>query len=91
MYTPEWVLNNELFLFYLFFFYGHTHGIWKFPGQELNLSLSRDLHTTAASMLDPLTHCSGWVSNPHLCRERATEAEFLENSQMNYLCFEMFL
>ena len=28
------------FIFKEFFFYGHTHGIWKFPGQELNLSHS---------------------------------------------------
>ena len=37
-----------LFLFFLFFiFYGYTRGIWKFPGQELNLR-------QVAS--DPLTH-----------------------------------
>ena len=39
------------------FFYGHTHGIGKFPGQGLNLNYSCDL-PAAAAMLDPLTHCT---------------------------------
>ena len=45
-----------------FFFYGHTHGTWKFPGQGSNLSYSFDLccsccntgflthHTTAGTL-----------------------------------------
>ena len=41
-------ITNELghFILYfpeLFFFNGHTHRIWKFPGQGLNLSCSCDL------------------------------------------------
>ena len=34
-------------------FYGHTHSIWKFPGQGLNPSPS---YATVAATLDPLTH-----------------------------------
>ena len=35
-------LNRWLFSFF-FQFYGHTHSIWKYPGQGLNASHSCDL------------------------------------------------
>ena len=34
---------NSLFLISsVFFFFGHTHSVWKFPGQVLNLHHSSD-------------------------------------------------
>ena len=53
--------------------YGRTHGIWKFPGQELNLSLSCDL-CHSCSNAPSLTQRDGtsasketrWILNP-LC------------------------
>ena len=42
------------------FSYGHTCDIWKFLGQRLNPSATAS-YTTAAAMLDPLTHCFGPV------------------------------
>ena len=45
-------------LFFIFFFFSHAHGIWKFPGQGSNLSCSchlRHSHNTTRS----LTHSAG--------------------------------
>ena len=56
--------DNSLFFFFIFFkFYGCTH--WKFPGQGLNPSHRCDL-TTAVAKPDPLVHCVGTGSKPHL-------------------------
>ena len=51
MYISDPFGRKLLFLFYyfhyfyfiIFYFYGHIQGIWKFPGQGLNLSHSCDL------------------------------------------------
>ena len=37
-----WASGFRLALIWGFFFYGHTHSIWKFPGQRLNVSCSWD-------------------------------------------------
>ena len=51
---PElWEMNVFVFYFLLF---GHTLGIWKSPGQELNLSCSSDLHHSCGNIIS-LTHC----------------------------------
>ena len=41
---------------FFLFLYGSTHGIWKSPGQELNLSHSYDLHHSCgnAGSFNPL-------------------------------------
>ena len=36
-------------LAFFFFFYGHTHGIWKFLDQGFNLSHSCDLHRSCSN------------------------------------------
>ena len=60
MLTAEHGGNPQLYFFKIFyfilFFYGHTRGIWKFPGQGLNPSLE--------ATLDPLTHCTGLGIEP---------------------------
>ena len=45
---PTWEL-----LFFLFFLNGHACSVWKFLGQEQNLS-----QRCTVATLDPLTHCS---------------------------------
>ena len=45
------------FSFFLSFFKGCTHGIWKFPGQGLKPSSSCTYATTVITS-DPLTHCT---------------------------------
>ena len=46
----------------IFFLYGHTHSIWKYQGQELNLSHSSDLHHSCRNA-EAVTQ---QVSNLHL-------------------------
>ena len=36
-------IYNFLKILFLFIFFDHTHGIWKFPGHESNLCHSNDL------------------------------------------------
>ena len=52
------MLKTAFFFYFLFFFFnGHTCGIWKFPGQGLNL-LSCNLHCSCgnAEPFNPLHH-----------------------------------
>ena len=46
-------------------FYGHTHGIWKFPGQGLNPSLSCNLCCSCGNTrsLSPLSHSRNSIMN----------------------------
>ena len=65
-------------LWFFFFFYGCTSGMWKFLGQGLNLFLSCDLHhsawrglnsastATQATAIRFLTHCAT-VGTPEMC------------------------
>ena len=46
-----------LFLFVKFVCYGHTHTIWKFPGQVLNQAAVT--YPVAVATMDLLTHCPG--------------------------------
>ena len=44
------LIRSYLFIFYLFFlFFSCTCGIWKFPGQGLNLNCSCDLHQSCSN------------------------------------------
>ena len=45
-----------LFVFFFSFFFGSTHGIWKVPGQGLNLSCSCDLCHSCGNARS-LTNC----------------------------------
>ena len=68
--TEPWrELQSFLLLlrFILFFLKDHTHGIWKFPGQELNLNHSCNLWRSCSKQ-DPLTH---WNRS---CISSATQA-----------------
>ena len=41
---PHWIMHSSTTAFFSFFFFsGHTHGTWKFPGQGSNLSWSCNL------------------------------------------------
>lgn len=53
-----WRVRRTRFCFVLFCFIfdGCTHSIWKFLGQELNLSSSCKLHWSCGNTRDPLTH-----------------------------------
>ena len=55
-------------LFFFFFQYGCTCGIWKFLGQGLNLSCwaAAVIYAIAVTTSDPLTRCTRWRSNPCL-------------------------
>lgn len=48
--------ENQLSQCLFFFFFGHTHPIWKLPGQGLNQSLCFDLRHSCDNALS-LTHC----------------------------------
>ena len=48
-----------------FFFFGCSHGIWKFLGQGSNLSYSCDPHHSCCNAR-PLTHCAGLGIKPVL-------------------------
>ena len=47
-------VNMAFRLFLCGFSFGHTHGIWQFPGQGLNLSCCCDPHQTCGKV-NPLT------------------------------------
>ena len=53
-----------LFCFVFVLFYGHTRGMWKFPGPELNLSCSCDHSCGNNGSCQPTA--LGWGSNPCL-------------------------
>ena len=70
LFYEPWCLGKKLSFIYSlktslnivsFSFFGHACGIQKFQGQDRpNLSCSCDInHSSAAAMLDPLTHCAG--------------------------------
>ena len=52
--NPTW----SLFVCFVFSLFGHTHSIWKFPGQGSNPSQSCNLHHSCSNTR-PLTHCAG--------------------------------
>ena len=57
-------LSVYLFLYVsIYFFICHTHGIWKFPGQGLNLSCSFDLLLSCgnAGCFNPLHQAGYWT------------------------------
>ena len=65
-----WVFLFPLFFFFFFFFpYGCSYGIWKFPGQGLNLSHSCKLYHRCSNTrsFNPLCRAPG--SNPCLCSD----------------------
>ena len=43
-FSASFSMSDPLILYFYFYFflafYGHTHGIWRFPGQGLNWSYS---------------------------------------------------
>ena len=45
-----------LFVYFCFCFFGHTHGMWKFPDQESNLCHSNDPSCCSGNARS-LTHC----------------------------------
>ena len=56
---------------FFFFFFGRTHGIWKFPGYRFKSELQLPAYTTATATRDlscvwELHHSSqqGWIINP---------------------------
>ena len=55
--TINFLISSLYFDFVTFFSFGHTHGIWKFPGQEWNPSHSCDL-CHSCSNAKSLTHCA---------------------------------
>ena len=68
-------LNSPNFIF--LFFIGHTHSMWKFPDQGLNPSQS-------CKTLDPLTHCTKWGSNPHLCSDPSHGSRILNLNRLHH-------
>ena len=62
--------NDPIVVLFFFFFQGHTHSIWKFPGQESN-QLQLPAYATATATWDlshvfNLHHSSRpcWIPNP---------------------------
>ena len=73
--------NSSLFFVFFFFFFGlggrrHSQGIWKFPGQGLNLKSLSSLvaQWVKCLALSCIQHCQGWFSI------LATHGEFLKIS-----------
>lgn len=66
-----------LFFFVCLFSYGHTHGMWKFQGQSLNLSCScnQDYCWDNATSFKSL--CPAWARTCSSTATRATEVRFL--------------
>ena len=54
---------SALEVVFFFSFFGHTHGIWKFPGQGSNPSHCFDLHHSCSNTRS-LTHGSGLGIEP---------------------------
>ena len=61
---------------FFFFFFGHTHGIWKFPGQGSNPSLHFNLCHGCGNARS-LTHCAG----PRIKPEPQQQLEPLQRRQ----------
>ena len=74
-------LDKTYFILFFFFLNGHTHGTWKFLGQELNLNQSCDLRHScgnaksfnslhqAGDQTPTSTATRSWILNP-LCHIR---------------------
>ena len=60
-------LTSVFFLF--FFFFGCTHGIWKFPDQGLNPSCSCNAHHSCGNA-QSLTHCARPEIKPALLQRK---------------------
>lgn len=62
----EYILKIvAFFVEFFFFFFGHTHGMWKFLGHGSNLSHSSDLR-----------HCSDNARSITHCTVREVHVEF---------------
>ena len=56
--------SENIFCFVLVLFFGHTHSIWKFPGQRLNPSHICNPHHSCSNTRS-LTHCAT-AGAPHV-------------------------
>ena len=56
-------LNYFSFGLTSFFFNGHIHGTWKFPGWVQTQAVAVT-YAAAVTVLDPLTHCAGLGTKP---------------------------
>ena len=55
-----WLLQLVELSFIQQLFYGHAHGIWKFPGQGTSwIQAAAATYTTAMATPAPLTRCTG--------------------------------
>ena len=70
-------LDKTYFILFFFFLNGHTHGTWKFLGQELNLNQSCDLrHSCGNAKSFNSLHQTG-DQTPTSTATRATAVGFL--------------
>ena len=82
--------NMLYFIFYVILLFGYTKVIWKFPGQELNLSCCCCNLYHSCSSARSLTHCTGPGTEAASPQRQAGTSTHCTTVGTPLICFRFF-